>query len=233
MTALLAVLTPIALVNSVSILPSGIAGVVASQGTPKPTLTASAFITGKFLPRFAFGLLLVIGLDTAVDRVNVWMQDMWRDPDVLLVVLQLFIGGAMVVFGYRLSNARKQRSDYPSSIPVTPIRAFFVAAVMTIMGPPGGLLYFMAIDQILRADPTLLGIVKALLYYNLILLLPLMLIVLACRLLGERGDPIFAAVSRFFDQWGKRLLFFGLLGLGVVLVVDALGWFMGFPFLRY
>lgn len=214
-------------------LPSGIAGVVASLGTPKPTLTASAFIAGKFVPRFAFGLLLVLGLDAAFDQVNVWVQDMWRDPVVLLVVFQLLIGGAMVVFGYRLSKARQQRSDYASSMPMTPVRAFSIAASVATIGLPGALLYFAAIDQILRADPTVLGIVKALLYYHLILLLPLMLFVLACRLLGTRSDPIFAAVSRFFDQWGKRLLFFGLLGLGVVLVVDAVGWFMGFPLLRY
>jgi len=233
MDALLAVLTPIALINSMSILPSGIAGVVTSLRTPKPNLTASAFIAGKFVPRLAFGLLLVIGLDTAVDRVNVWMQDMWRDPVVLLVVLQLVIGGAMVVFGYRLSNARQQRSDYASSMPMTPVRAFSIAASVAIIGLPGALLYFAAIDQILRADSTVLGIMIALLYYNLICLLPLKLIVLARPLLGTRSDPIFAAVSRFFDRWGKRLMFFGLLGLGVVLVVDAVGWFIGFPLLRY
>ena len=72
MNALLAVLTPIALISSTSMLPSGIAGVVASLGTRKPYLTAGAFIAGRFVPQFAFGLLLVIGLDAAFDRVNVW-----------------------------------------------------------------------------------------------------------------------------------------------------------------
>jgi hypothetical protein len=38
-------------------------------------------------------------------------------------------------------------------------------------------------------------------------------------------------VARFLKRWGKQLLFFGLLGLGVVLVVDAIGWFFGFPLL--
>jgi hypothetical protein len=52
MNVLLAVLTPIALVNSVPKLPSGIAGVIASLGTPKPTLTASAFIAPVLLAAF-------------------------------------------------------------------------------------------------------------------------------------------------------------------------------------
>lgn len=58
-----------------------------------------------------------------------------------------------------------------------------------------------------------------------------MSIVLASRLIGTRSDRIFAAVTGFVGQWGNRLMSFGLLGLGVVLVVDAVGWFFGFPLL--
>ena len=231
MNALLAVLTPIALISSASMLPSGIAGVVASLGTRKPYLTASAFIAGRFVPMFAFGLLLVIGLDAAFDQVNVWMQDKWRDPDTLAVVLQLVIGTAMAVFGYRLASASQQRPEQASSTSMSPVGAFSLAAGLNIIGLPVGLLYFAAIDQILRADLTVPGMAKALLYYNLMYLLPLMLIVLMRRIFGRRSDPIFAAVARFLKRWGKRLLFFGLLGLGVVLVVDAIGWFFGFPLL--
>jgi len=231
MIELLAVLTPIALVNSVAILPSGIIGVVASLGTQRPTLTAAAFIAGRFVPYFAFGLLLVLGLDAAFDRFNVWVEDTWRDRDAVLLALQLVIGGTMVVFGYRLSHAKRRRSIDAASMRMTPVRAFSVATGVTIVGLPGGLLYFAAIDQILRADPSVLGVVKALLYYNVVFLFPLILIVLVRQLFGTRTEPILAAMSGFLDRWGKRLLFFGLLGLGVVFLVDAIGWFLGFPLL--
>ncbi|MDH3638814.1 MAG: GAP family protein [Gammaproteobacteria bacterium] len=231
MNALLAVLTPIALINSVPMLPGGIAGVVASLAANKPYMTASAFIAGKFVPHFAFGLLLVFGLDAAIDQVNDWVQDKWQDPQTLDVLLQLVIGAAMAVFGYRLAGASNHRPDHASTVSMTPVGAFSVAAGLTIIGLPGALLYFAAIDQILRADLMALGMVQALLYYNLIFLFPLMLIVLLRRIFGTRSDPIFAAVARFLKRWGKRLLFFGLLGLGVVLVVDAIGWFLGFPLL--
>ena len=231
MSALLAVLTPIALINSLSMLPAGITGVVASLGNRKPYLTAGAFIAGTFVPHFLFGLLLVIGLDNAFDRVSVWMHDKWRDPDTLDVALQLVIGVAMAVFGYRMARAGQRRPDRASSISMTPVRAFSVAAGLTIIGLPGALLYFAAIDQILRADITVLRIVNALLYYNLIMLFPLMLIVVMRRIFGTHADPIFAAVTRFLERWGKRLLFFGLLGIGIVLVVDAIAWFAGFPLL--
>ena len=58
-------------------------------------MTASAFIAGTFVPHFAFGLLLVLGLDSAMDQVKVWMQDMWRRPDTpaILAVPEI---GAMI-----------------------------------------------------------------------------------------------------------------------------------------
>ena len=227
MNPLLAVLTPIAFISSVTILPSGLAGVAASLSARKPILTASAFISGRFVPHFTFGLLLAIGFDAAFDRLEVWARDLWRDP--LAVVLQLIISSAMVVFGYRLSRSSQQGPDGAS--PMTPVGAFSVAAGITIVGLPSALLYFAAIDQILRADLTTPGIVKTVLYFNVIHLLPLMLIVLSRGLLGTRSDLVFRAVARFFERWGKRLISFGLLGIGVVLAVDAIGWFLGFPVL--
>ena len=49
--------------------------------------------------------------------------------------------------------------------------------------------------------------------------------------IGTRADPLFEAVARFTQQWGKRILFFGMLGIGAVLVADAIGWFIGFQVL--
>ncbi len=231
MTALLVFLTPIALINSVSTLPSGIAGVAASLGTEKPFLTASAFIAGKFVPRFTFGLLLAIGLDAAFDGLRVRAREAWQDPATLIVLLQLVIGAVMVVFGYYLSHTSRQRLDHASSTPLTPASAFSIAAGLTVVGLPSALLYFAAIDQILRADLRAPGIVNAVLFYNVVYLSPLMLIVLSRRLFGARADPLFGAVARFLERSGKRLMFFGLLGLGAVLVADAIGWFIGFPLL--
>ncbi len=62
------------------------------------------------------------------------------------------------------------------------------------------LLYFAAIDQILRADLTAPGTVKAVLCYSVIYLLPLMLIVLSRGLFWTRSDPPFGAVARFFER---------------------------------
>jgi len=231
MIPLLTILTPIALINSVAILPGGIAGVAASFGAKEPLLTASAFIAGKFVPHFTFGLLLAIGLDTAFDQLKGRALNVWQNPDALIIMLQLVIGAVLVLFGYQLSRASRQRPDNESSAPMTPANAFSVAAGLTVVGLPTAVLYFAAIDQILRADLTTTSILKAVFFYNVIYLSPLILIVLSRRLFGTRADRLFSAMTRFFERWGKRAVIFGMFALGSVLVADAVGWFIGFPVL--
>lgn len=231
MAALLAVLTPIALINSVSTLPPSMAGVVASLSARQPYLTASAFIAGKFMPLFTFGLLLAIGLDTAFDQLKVKAQGVWRDPGVIFVTLQFVIGAVMILLAYQLSRSKKNQSERKSTVQMSPMGAFSVAAGATLIGLPGALFYFAAIDQILRADLNAVGIVKAILFYNVLYLSPLILVVLLRRVFGTRADLFFRAVTKFFERWGKRLVSFGLFALGAVLVADAVGWFTGFRLL--
>ena len=231
MTGLLAVLTPIALINSLSTLPPSMAGVVASLGSRQPYLTAIAFIAGKFVPLFLFGLLLAIGLDTAFDQFRITAKGRWQDPSVLLVTVQFVIGVAMLVLAYRLSRTAERAPEHKSATQMSPIRVFSVIAGATLIGLPGAIFYFAAIDQILRADLTVTGIVNAILFYNVVYLSPLILVVVVRRLFGTRADPLFNAMTGFFEQWGKRLVLFGVFCLGAVLVADAVGWFTGFPLL--
>jgi len=231
MNNLLVILTSIALVNSVLFLPTGITGIAASLATKKPFLTAIAFIAGKFTPHLLFGLLIAVGLDTAIDSIKFRAQEAWQDPDNWLVAAQLIIGVAMIVVAILVSRGSKDPASLKSTKPVTPLGAFSVSAGMTLVGLPGALLYFAAIDQVLRANLTSPGVVGAITYYNLILVSPLLLVVLMRRLLGGMVDPLFAAISRFFERWGKKIVLLALLGVGAVLALDAIGWFIEFPLL--
>jgi hypothetical protein len=130
-----------------------------------------------------------------------------------------------------VSRASKDPASPKSTKPITPLSAFSVSAGMTLVGLPGALLYFAAIDQVLRANLTSTGVVVAILYFNLVLMSPLVLIVFLRRLLGTMVDPLFAAISRFFERWGKKIVLLALLGVGAILALDAIGWFIEFPLL--
>jgi len=231
MNNFLAILTSIALVNSVLFLPTGITGIAASLATQRPFMTAIAFVAGKFTPHFLFGLLIAVGLDATFDSLKLRAQVAWQDPDYWLVAVQLIIGIAMIMVAYLVSRGSRDPASSKSTKPVTPLGAFAVSAGMTLVGLPGALLYFAAIDQVLRANLTSLGVVGAILYYNLVLVSPLVLVIFLRRLLGTMVDPLFAAVSRFFERWGKKIVRLALLGVGTVLTLDAIGWFIEFPLL--
>lgn len=231
MKNLLAILTSIALVNSVLFLPTGITGIAASLATQRPFLTAIAFVAGKFTPHFLFGLLIAVGLDAAFDYLKLRAREAWQDPDYWLVAVQLIIGIAMIVVAILVSRGSKDPASPKSTKPVTPLGAFSVSAGMTLVGLPGALLYFAAIDQVLRANLASPGVFIAILYYNLVLVSPLLLVVLLRRLLGGMVDPLFAAISRFFERWGKKIVLLALSGVGAVLALDAIGWFIEFPLL--
>jgi hypothetical protein len=84
------------------------------------------------------------------------------------------------------------------------------------------------VDQILRADASTTGAVLALLWYNAVFLLPLVLVPVLRLVLGARSQPFFDAMSRFSEVSGHRLVAAALL-LGRLLVADGLGWFLGRP----
>ena len=230
MTALLAVLTPIALLNSLWFLPRGIAGIATALGTPRPVLTASALVAGKFVPNLAFGLVVAVGLDLCFDQIEARAQSLWQGRDSVLVGLQLVLGVLMIGFAYRLSRS-SQALDAASSTRLTPVGAFSVSAAMTIAGLPSAVLYFAAIDQVLRADLGIPAVLKSLLFFNLVCMLPLMLIVSSRALLGARIDPWFRALASSIARWGRQVVLVGLLGLGAALAWDAIGWFAGRPLL--
>ena len=231
MMSLFAVLIPIAVINSLATLSGKMAGVIAALGTRQPYKAAIAFIAGIFVPFFLFGLLLAIGLDAAFDHLKTTVLAAWQNPGALLVIVQLLIGAAMLGLVFWLVRTDDRSAVPQAASDFSPVRVFSLVAGATVLGLPGAIFYFAAIDQILRADLSHLGIFKAILLYNFVYLLPLILVVLVRRLFGTRADPVFGAVRRFFERRGKTMLAVAVSGLGIVLVADAVSWLAGFPLL--
>ena len=67
----------------------------------------------------------------------------------------------------------------------TPADAFALGAGTILVGLPGAIPYFAAIDQILRSDLNAGSNVIALIYYNVIIVLPLLGMMLLHALMGD------------------------------------------------
>lgn len=231
MVSLLLVLTPIALFDSASITPLCIVPLVALLGGPQPLLRSGAFLFGIGITYWIGSLLVVFGLQQVFADVSAFIGDKLRSPDALDLWLQNAIGVCMIVFGSRMAEARESRGDRGLTESISATQAFTGGAMLTIVGLPGAFPLFAAVDQILRADPGTTGIVLAVTYYNVLFILPLTSVLVARAWLGKRIDPLLERLNDFFATWGRRVIVYGLLLGGVVLVIDGVGYFVGYPLL--
>lgn len=230
MFELLTVLTPIALVDSVSITPLGLVPLATILAGKRPFGTAWAFLAGLFISYLIMCLLFLFGLSAALMRLNGWLNYRWNNPEPADFAVQVLVGLVMLVFGLRIVEKRQGKSggrELQSG--VTPASAFGFGFLMNVVGFPGALPYFAAADRIAQADPPTSNAVIAVVYYVMIFVLPLTAIVLLRALLGQRMDAVMQAIQGFFDSWGKRLVMVLFILLGLILVVDGVAYFLGGP----
>jgi uncharacterized membrane protein YphA (DoxX/SURF4 family) len=189
MIALLAILAPISLLDSTSMVPISIVPITTILAGRRALRGAIAFIAGIFVTYAAVGALAVMGLDAVFTRLNAEFTRFWKHPDTLDFALQIVIGAVLLIIGQRMANARrnKEREAPPD---VTPWQAFTFASGLVIVGLPGAIPHFAAVDQMLQAD------------------LP---------------------VAQTVLTWGRRVIVVALIVLGLILVVDGVGWFFGKP----
>jgi len=93
----------------------------------------------------------------------------------------------------------------------------------------GALPYFAAIDQILRAGLDSLQTILGVLYYNLIFISPLVVLVVIGIILGPGAKSLFEKLVAWLLHFGKQLITLALYVLGIVLIADAIGWYLNMP----
>jgi cytochrome c biogenesis protein CcdA len=229
--SLLLVIAPIALVDSTSITPLCIVPLIMLLSKEQPIFRASAFLFGIFTAYLVGSLLVLFGLQQVFAQINEVVSEKLKNPDTLFLVVQIAIGACMLAFGTRMANARERKQDRRPTESVSAAQAFTGGAVLTIVGLPGALPLFAAIDQILRADPPLHNKIVAMFFYNAVFVLPLFSAVLLRIVLGERSVPMLNRINDIVTRAGRRVLIVALVIAGVVLILDGIGWFMGHPLL--
>ncbi len=229
MAELVLVLTPIALLDSTSIIPLCIVILVILLGGPSPLFRSTALLAGIFVTYLVCGLLVLFGLQSVFDTINAYALKVWQDPNTAELIFQILIGFVLVVLGLRIAQARKQQVEKKAPTAMTARRAFLTGAGMTIVGMPGAVPYLAAIDLILRSDLTTRQAVMILVVYNIVFVAPLATIVALRMVLGERSQGLLYSVRGFFDRWGQRLIVSLMLVLGALLIMDGVGWFLGTP----
>ena len=188
--SLLLVIAPIALLDSTSITPLCIVPLIMLLSEKQPILRSSAFLSGIFTTYLIGSMLLLFGLEQVFAEINEAVGNQLKNPDALVLVLQIVIGACMLFFGSRMANARKSREDRGPTESLSARQAFVGGAALTLVGLPGAFPLFAAIDQILRSDPSPRIKVFTLVFYNVLFIAPLCAAVVIRIFLGQDSVSI-------------------------------------------
>ena len=228
---LLLVLGSIALLDSTSIVPLCVVPLATILGGNRPILSSTAFLMGVFIVYLCCGLLLLAGFDALFQIVGAELAQRWKHPDTLDLLLQVTLGSVMIAFAWKLANTRQTHGEHGATGSMAPGQSFILGSVLTVIGLPGAFPYFGAIDQILRVGPKPTVAAITLVFYNLMFILPLVCLIIMKVYLGKASDLVFQRVAQFSELWGRRLIVSVLFLVGIALLVDGLGWFLGYPML--
>ncbi|UCD24721.1 MAG: GAP family protein [Gemmatimonadota bacterium] len=230
MIALLYALTPISLIDSLSLLPFAAVALAVLLSGPKPYVSSISFLFGILLSYFASGILIVFGLSEILRRVTEAIVHWFNNPRAIDYILSMIVGVALILLGYRWAIARRKRAERKEvSAGMTPGAAFLMGAGATIAGIWGALPYFAAIDQIMKADVSFVEGLVALGYYNIVFVSLATALVVTRAVMGQSADIVFETVNRLFEVWGKRVLVALMIVLGSVMLADGVGWMFGHP----
>lgn len=233
MVSLFIILLPIALIDSASILPIGIVPLLILFNSRRPLIGSLAFIAGIFCTYIIFCFLITFGLSGVFDTLHAAVTNILKNPRAVDIALQIIIGIGMAVFGFRIANTRKSKGAHGVTEDIHPWYAFHAAVVLTLIGLPGSLPFFAAANIIIRSDQSAVVKSLSLVYYTILFVFPLCIIVGIRILLGEKGDALCTSLGVFVDKWSYRIIVALLIGLGLFLILDGIGWFFNHPIIPY
>jgi hypothetical protein len=232
MAALLLVIVPIALLDSASMIPISVAPMAVMLGGRKPVTTTGGFLLGVFVTYVAGGVGLLFGVQALLERLAPGLERWYYEPNDVELGIQLVLGLVMLAFGWWLANSRTSHGERGAGqVGFTPWQAFALGATLVIVGLPGAVPYFGAVDQILRADLTSGGALLAVLAYNVAFIVPPASLLVVRLVAANESDRIFKKIVDLADRWGKRLIIAVLLIVGAFFAADAIGWYFDSPLL--
>lgn len=221
--ALLATIIGIAVLDSVN--PTATAIHLYLLSTVKPLPRTGAFVVGVFGANYLGGLLAVLGLDAVLGRLTADWSGLTG------VSARWLLGLTLILAGSRLYRRKESQPRVRKPRSLRPIHAFVLGLAVTGAELPVALPYLAAIAVLAQASLRPVETASALLAYNIVFILPLLVLMALYLILSRKRVVWFEKLGRLVSLWFPRLLPIFLMSLGVALILSAMASRLGFLFL--
>lgn len=174
------------------------------------------FVAGLFVTYFLFGVALELG-------VARHFLELWGERHPATVAVSILIGGAMVVYGLLLGRRPKRRRKALQERSIVSLpSAFALGGLATLMDLPTAFPYLGAITVIGRLELTYTQVVLVLFVYNLVVILPLIVLLLVRVRTHRHSEAVVRRLQRKVFAWERLGLRILLIALGIVFMLDSL-----------
>lgn len=190
--------------------------------TPNPVARSGSFIAGVFLTYWAAGAGVALG----VSQLELSLPNL---PESLFYMIQLIIGVVLVMVGWNLNKFSTSSKEVKRPFRLTIVHTFLFGSVATLWDFPTALPYLAAIERIVRSQFDTLTTISILAVYNLIFVLPLIVLLGIYISLGEQSIDLIHAIQRSMQKWGHKILRMLLVGLGLLLIADCIAYSFDHP----
>jgi cytochrome c biogenesis protein CcdA len=231
MFELLFILSAIALLDSLTLLPLAILPLTVALGDKRPWKLALSFVAGVFAAYFLCGIPILVGAEVLLEKFGAYLNRLWNQPNGLELAVQILIGSLFLWSAWLVWRNKKTKAKIgPTSSP-SPSSLALLGITLVVVGLPGAVPYLAAIERIVHHNPGWTKAIGYLAFYNLMFILPLLGLIVLRAVLGGRAVTFFQAVSTFCMGAMPRVTAVLFFLLGFVMVADGIGWFCGYPLL--
>lgn len=186
--------------------------------TPKPLARILAYIAGIALTNFTGGVLILLGLGAV-------LADALQTQNDFTYIIQLILGLLLIIFAWRMNpDAPGAEAKKPRALGAG--YGFLLGVVVMGNELTSALPYFVALERIVEADLAAPEVFFSLLAYNLIFILPLIGFLLWFLAYQEKLRPQIERIQARVQRWTALAIKWGALIFGLLLVGDALRYFL-------
>ncbi len=201
----------------------------------RPIMCGAMYVAGTYAAYMILGLIFVLGFGRVFEEMasSAGGGALHRiaNPESIDYTISLIIGVLLLFAAWRLTRPPQEKKDKKPSKGFSPAGAFGLGAATNLIVGPGILPTFAAWNQVMKSSFSAPACFIILVIYNLMVVSVLIFLVVLRVVSQERADRAFAGIARFFSTWGRRIAVALFLILGLIMVVDAIGFYMGHPLL--